>query len=346
MGRRNKSYSKDLHQQAYERLTGMQAFGESKKDAMRDGTAVEKIFSFSTYTTYFKHIKYFISWVKENHPDCTTIKSAKKYVNDWLQARVEQVNSRGEHLSSWTIQTETAALCKLYRIDKADPDRFQPPKRERCDIKRSRTDTVRDKHFSKTNNAELIAFCKGTGCRRNVLEKLEGRDFWTRQEMEKRVSVLEAKGNLTEDERRDLVTMKDALQVFPKEDCFLHHRKDKNGRYRFAPIIGPDKQKIIARMKNTGANEKVWLHVSGNADIHGYRSEYATTLYKGYAREISKIPYDRVNRGTGRRFQGDVYVCRKDESGKKLDRKAMFLTSKALGHNRICIVADNYLRGL
>lgn len=31
MGRRNKAYAKDLHQQAYDRLTGMQAFGESKK---------------------------------------------------------------------------------------------------------------------------------------------------------------------------------------------------------------------------------------------------------------------------------------------------------------------------
>ena len=31
VGRRNKAYSKDLHQQAYDRLTGMQALGESKK---------------------------------------------------------------------------------------------------------------------------------------------------------------------------------------------------------------------------------------------------------------------------------------------------------------------------
>ena len=31
MGRRNKTYSKDLHQQAYDRLTGMLAFGESKR---------------------------------------------------------------------------------------------------------------------------------------------------------------------------------------------------------------------------------------------------------------------------------------------------------------------------
>lgn len=37
---------------------------------------------------------------------------------------------------------------------------------------------------------------------------------------------------------------------------------------------------------------------------------------------------------------------RKDESGKKLDKKAMFLCSKALGHNRIEVVANNYIRGL
>ena len=31
MGRKNKAYSKDLHQQAYERLQGMLSFGESEK---------------------------------------------------------------------------------------------------------------------------------------------------------------------------------------------------------------------------------------------------------------------------------------------------------------------------
>ena len=45
-------------------------------------------------------------------------------------------------------------------------------------------------------------------------------------------------------------------------------------------------------MKNTGATEKVWQHVNGNADIHGYRAEYATAMYKQYARDIKDIPYD------------------------------------------------------
>ena len=99
-------------------------------------------------------------------------------------------------------------------------------------------------------------------------------------------------------------------------------------------------------MRNTGATEKVWQHVNSNADIHGYRAEYATAMYKQYARKIEAIPYDRINKGTGKRFQGDVYTCRKDESGRKLDRVAMKKCSKALGHNRISVVADNYIRGL
>ena len=87
MGRRNKSYSKDLHQQAYERLKGMHAFGESKKAAVADGTEKDKIFSYNTYKSYWKHTKYFIKYIKEKHPECTTLKSARKYVNEWLQAR-------------------------------------------------------------------------------------------------------------------------------------------------------------------------------------------------------------------------------------------------------------------
>ena len=53
MGRRNKAYFKDLHQQAYDRLTGMQAFGESKKEAVANGTEKDKIFAFNTYKARF-----------------------------------------------------------------------------------------------------------------------------------------------------------------------------------------------------------------------------------------------------------------------------------------------------
>ena len=133
--------------------------------------------------------------------------------------------------------------------------------------------------------------------------------------------------------------------MFP-EGGVIHVRNGKGGRERLSPIIGKKAGQIIERISDTPAEEKVWQHIHNSADIHGYRAEYATAIYKAPARAIQVIPYDRVNRRTGKRFQSDVYTCRKDEAGKKLDKAAMLICSKALGHNRISVVADNYIRGL
>ena len=340
MGRRNKAYSKDLHQQAYDRLTGMQAFGESKKEAVANGTEKEKIFSFNTYKSYWKHTKYFIEYIKENHPECTTLKSAKKYVNEWLQTRVDQ------GLSAWTVQLEAKAMGKLYGISPDDENYFKPPKRNREDIKRSRGDRVRDKHFSKTNNDELIKFCKGTGLRRAELGELRGKDLVTREEIEAEISQLESRpaAELTPADTKRLEMLQDT-RLF-EGDYFTHVRNGKGGRERMSPIIGPNTEQIVERIKSTPAEEKVWQHIHQSADIHGYRAEYATIIYKAKARAIEEIPYDRVNRGTGRKYQSEVYTCRKDEAGRKLDKAAMLVCSKALGHNRIEVVANNYIRGL
>ena len=340
MGRRNKAYSKDLHQQAYDRLTGMQAFGESKKEAVANGTEKEKIFSFNTYKSYWKHTKYFIKYIKENHPECTTLKSAKKYVNEWLQTRVDQ------GLSAWTVQLEAKAMGKLYGISPDDENYFKPPKRNREDIKRSRGDRVRDKHFSKTNNDELIKFCKGTGLRRAELGELRGKDLVTREQIEAEIAQLESRpaAELTPADTKRLEMLQDT-RLF-EGDYFTHVRNGKGGRERMSPIIGPNTEQIVERIKSTPAEEKVWQHIHQSADIHGYRAEYATIIYRAKARAIEEIPYDRVNRGTGRKYQSEVYTCRKDEAGRKLDKAAMLVCSKALGHNRIEVVANNYIRGL
>lgn len=340
MGRKNKSYYKDLHQQAYDRLNGMQAFGESKKEAVANGTDRGKIFSFNTYQTYWKHTKYFLKYIKETHPECTTLKSAKKYVNEWLQMRTDQ------GLSAWTIQTEAKALSKLYGIQPDDEGYFKPPKRNREDIKRSRGDRVRDRHFSEENNDELVKFCKGTGLRRSELMELRGKDLVTRSQIEDEIARLNAlpAGERSAAADKRLEMLQDT-RLFD-EEYFTHVRNGKGGRERLSPIIGRFAGQIIGRIRETPAEEKVWQYVNTNADIHGYRAEYATAIYKTHARPIQDIPYDRVHRGTGRRYQSEVYTCRKDEAGKKLDKAAMLVCSKALGHNRISVVADNYIRGL
>lgn len=344
MGRRDKSYHKDLKQQITERFTGMLAIGESKKEAIQNGSDKDKIFSYNTYHSYRKHANYFANYIKEAHPECTTLDKAERYATEWLQKRSEQVNSKGEKLSAWTIQLEAKALGKLFGIEPGDKNYFEAPKRERQDIKRSRSDVARDRHFSEKNNAEFVKFCKGTGCRRNIMEKLQGKDLISKEEMEKRVEIYDRKAVLTEKECIDRDNLKDALKQFPDQTDFLHHRTDKGGRDRYAPIVGPDKERIIERMKETAPDDKVWKHVPGNADIHSYRGDYATRIYKSYARPIKEIPHEITEKG--RKVQTEVYTCRKDEKGKKLDKVAMEKASKALGHNRLEIVANNYLRGI
>ena len=348
MGYKDKKYQRDLTQQINDRLTRMLHAGEgrSKKDDIANGESDRRIYSYATYQSYYKHCKYFAHWVKNRHPECKKLKKAKKYVNAWLKERVDKRNKNGEPLSAWTITLEREALGKLFGIKPDDPDFFQAPARHREYIKRSRGDAVRDKHFSEKNNDEFIKFCRGTGCRRNILKKLQGRDLFYREDLLRVRAELQAITDPTVSDLMHLDVIKDALEFFPDQEYFLHHRTDKGGRERFAPIIGPNADKIVERMRATAPNAKVWLNVPGNADVHGYRAEYATTIYKMYARPIEQIPYDEVNDGSGKPYQSKVYVCRKDEKGKKLDKKAMEIVSKALGHNRIEIVANNYLRGI
>lgn len=332
MGRKNKKYLKDLREQAYEKLTSMLSFGESKRKAILNDDAQDKIFSRNTFKTYWKHIKYFVSYVEKFHPECKSLKKSRAYVTEWLESR------ESEYLSAWTIQTEAKALGKLFGITPYDIDYYIPPKRERSNIKRSRIPAVRDKHFSETNNHEFICFCKGTGLRRHEIEKTKGKDLVDRNSIQQELDNYDLFIKNTHAK-----ALEDALMF--DVDYFIH-TFGKGGRERYAPIIGEHATSIVERMKNTHPEEKVWLHVPSNADIHSFRSDYAVTIYKLYARDIDTIPKDKTNKGLKRKYQSEVYHCRKDEYGKKIDKNAMLKISKALGHNRLEIVANNYIRGI
>ena len=329
-----------LERQMRDKFASMLAVGQSKKQAQKDGTSHEHIYSYSTYNNYIERAALYCRWLEENHPDCTSLKTAKRkgYYREYLQSQMD----RG--LSAWTINLDVAALDKLYQISPDDPEKFLPPERRREDITRSRLDRVRDKHFSEANNQELIHFCRGTGARRAALERLEGRDYWTREKMQAAVRKFDGQ-QLNKEGAASIAAMKEALETFPEQQDFILWRKDKGGRYRCSPIIGEHKQDIIDRMKRTGPKEKVWQYVHQAADVHAYRSDYATAIYRMYSRPPESIPY-YITDENGRHRNPDLYICKGDEAGKRLDRAAMLKSSKALGHNRVSVVASNYLRGI
>ena len=341
MGHKKKnSDNRDLHQQAYDKLKSMQSFGESKLADKRNDrdhdtdTVLNKIYSYSSYKTYWKHIKYFLGWLQKHHPEIKRLDKARRYVSVWLQTRVE------ENKSAWTIQTEAAALNKLFGIKKDDPDRFKPPTRHKDKIVRSRGSKIRDRHFAEEKNKELVDFCKSCGFRRNVLERLKGSDLLDRKQIE---DIL--KKARYEDDRAMIKACKDALESFD-EEFFILHRNDKGGKTRISPIVGDDAGRIVERMKNTDPNKRVWIHVSGNCDVHGYRADYATMLYKKYARPIEELSYNRKIKCADGKYRSEIYVNRGSDKGKKLDRRALRIVSIALGHNREDTAIANYIRDI
>lgn len=334
MGRNNKAYVKTLHQQVYERLNAMQAFGESKKEAIKSGTADDKIFSYNTYKAYYKHCKYFVKYIQEKHPGITTLKKAREHVPAWLESRAADPN-----ISSWTLHLEAKAVGKLFGIKPEDPDYWKPPERARDDIKRSRNVAVRDAGFDRKKNAELINFCQGVGPRLFELRKMKGGDLYTKEDLQNLVSDKKRAASLSEDDKK---TASDSLNFFPNTNYFVRI-KGKGGRVRFAPIIGDHQSEIVERFRSVEADENVWRRVHTKADIHSFRADYCVALYKSMARKIDDIPFDRVNSGTGHKFQSDVFVCRKDQDGMKFDKAAMRVCSCALGHTRVSVVAENYL---
>lgn len=254
---------------------------------------------------------------------------------EWLQTRVDK------GLSAWTIQTEEAALNKLYQIKPADKNRFQPPERLKENITRSRGVKKRDAHFSEANHEELVNFCKACGFRRNVLERLTGSDLYDRAKAEKAFAEAQKAGN------EALATaLSVSLKTFTEQDYFILHRRDKGGKTRLSPIVGPHKNQVIQRMKATPKDEKVWQYVNTNCDVHGYRSDYATLIYKKYARPVSRLDYHKKIRCSDGKYRSEIYICRGSERRKRLDRRAVGIISIALGHSREDTAITNYIRNL
>lgn len=337
----SKKDNRDLRQQAYDRLKSMESYGsnkyvDKKYDREHDTNVVsEKIYSYSSFKTYWKHIKYYIRWLNVHHPEVKKLKKAEKYVSEWLQTRVD------ENKSAWTVQTEAAALNKLFGIKMDNPNRFQPPKRRKEDIVRSRGVKKRDAHFSKKNHEELVSFCKGCGFRRSVLERLRGKDLYDRTKIEEELTKARS-----EDNRAMIKACSDALSVFPDKEYFIMYRSDKGGKTRLSPIVGPNIEMIVERMKTTAPYKKVFEYVPGVCDVHGYRADYAAYLYKEYARPIDSLRYNRKILCADGKYRSEVYVCRGGESGKRLDRRAIGIISIALGHNREDTAITNYLRDI
>lgn len=189
-------------------------------------------------------------------------------------------------------------------LKRPSTDFIATPSRHRRAIKRSRYGTVRDKHISEETESKFAKITSATGLRRSELEKVRGVDLH-----------------------------------LSHGKYYVKVRQGKGGKKRSALICGKDKketEEIINLFKEAG-QLKVVPKLPSHYDNHHYRAVYAKRIYNLYARPIEKIPAGPIDQG------GKRYVMRGERAGEILDRDAMEITSRFLGHNRIDVIALNYL---
>lgn len=311
MSHKNKEKMTDqVHNILTSKFSGLDGgFGHKRHEDKRDGADKEKIYMSTTFHTYKKHCIQFVRWARETY-HCNTLDKCRAHANEWLKMRAKAC-------SASTVSLERAALAKLYG-ETGNKDAFEKtPTRHRVDIKRSRGRVANDAHFSERKNQSLLIFLRATGMRRFEAEKAKGSD----------------------------------LRRSDDEKTWYFEIKGKGGKIRLAPIIGDHAEEIVALAKEKG-DKKIWGKISSACDVHSYRRQYAQTMYKMHAHDFKTCKrkpffnpqhYNGPGKPKGGWEKDSVYWMRADMKGHWLDKQAMLIVSRALGHNRISVVADHYL---
>ena len=310
-------------------LFSKQAFGESRhmaKDQLREQLGETYRFGMSDDKIH-------------SYDTFDTYQKACKRFGKWLQevkgiGRKEDIQKckayakeyleyrlNEDKVSVWTVKMERSALAKLYG-EKID---IEMPKRDIKQISRSRGEKSHDKHFSEERHEALVNMVKATGCRRADMEHLKPSHF----------------------------------SIDKNDVMWVSIKGSKGGRDRIAPVLPCYRQFVEDYIKNKDEDKRLFPKISRAADIHSYRGEYATELYKTIKGDnelkekiLQKYPqrheYKTVrDRESGERITYEItskYFTTRGENRQTFERDNLYAVSQALGHNRIDIVVSHYLR--
>lgn len=136
--------------------------------------------------------------------------------------------------------------------------------------------------------------------------------------------------------RHEMELLKGDALCYKDGKPYLHLTEGtKGGRPRYSPIIGdPERVREVVEKCRQAGPERVWDKVPSGMDEHSYRAIYAAKIYKAHARPLETLT------------KKEKYYCRGELKGKVFDREAMKIASRALGHNRVSVIAGHYLWAL
>lgn len=260
-----------------------------------------------------------------------------------------------EHIYSWgTYRTYLQQCCQFVKWCKAtaraDGSR-QPRTLEECRQYVGRYMEYMQDYSAYTQKLVLSALCKLYG-----EYPAEGRPFGLsepqqarhRADITRSRNAAERDKHFSEENNRDIIMFCKCTGLRRAELAQIRgidldidsnnlyvYRATKGGRTRIVPVVGsPEEIETVRRLAATASDKKIFDHISSAMDVHHYRAVYCQRVYNHYARSVEQIP------------RHDRYYCRNDQKGIIYDKKAMLQASRALGHNRISVIAGHYLQHL
>ena len=240
---------------AIERLDGLMAIGESRRDAKiairnalpkgekRWSISDGKIHSHITRQGYQQHVLHFLNWCREAHSlnrlDFVD-ERADELASAYLAMRIECKKS------PYTLQAERSALRLFFQNDLLAQE-VALPKRLREYITRSRHATKQDAHFQPKNWPELLAFLTATGIRREEVMALFGYEVCVDTDI---------------------------------GDLVIYVRNGKGGKSRVVHVLPGHEHAVLQVKEQRPEIMHVFEQVPKDLDVHSYRRSYAQTFYK------------------------------------------------------------------
>lgn len=309
-----------LRKQIANRLREIDRIGESRQEAknqlrtlqgkLRFGETVEGIHSYSTKNNYEQVANQFMKY-------CVEEKKEKTRADLDMLIRIHSVNylkmREKKGLSVSTLSRDRAALNKISKNqDKID---YKFRTRSIHDVKRSRNNSNKNNpNFNEKLNESLVSLSKGTGGRREDLSKLTPQSFF------------EKNGNL-----------------------YVSFVGSKGGKDRVSIVREEHRESIQNRIDSTQKNELLFERIHKHADIHSYRREYAQELYKDIIQNKNNIKKELIeiygNRNE-RSIKSEYYKTKSEDNFFSGKRDDIYLITKSLGHERLDVAVNSYLRWL
>lgn len=304
-----------LKHQINERLNELDRLGQSKSLEKRKlkesgasfGDAIPGIYSIKTKENYRQVANQFTQYCidhKSESPRSDLDHLLKKHGKSYLIYR------ENNNLSVSTLSRDRAGLNKLMNSQKKIDYKFKT--RSIHDIKRSRSDyNKNNKHFNEKLNYNLVALAKGTGGRRSDLAKLTPNNFFNEN------------GRL-----------------------YCNFNQSKGGKSRTVVVREEFRTQIENLISMTRPENLLFERIHSHADIHSYRRNYAQELYKDVLKDLDlnndlrKLYGERIEP----HIKSDKYITKGENDNFSGLRNDLFLITKSLGHNRLDVAVNHYLR--